>query len=187
MLGCASLAAASTSRWNRSTAPACFMAAEERTLIATRRSIRRCWAFKHHAHAAFAQLVQHDVFAEDQPLGLALVDGLGLVLGQLAVLDEGLGELLDILGPLVGREAVLERGDFGRRHQPALGQPLDELLDRDRHRPDPRPDHWVAPTLVVPPLGGMPPQGGTTSGRFTTLAPGPEEPRFSTIPRRRQG
>ena len=45
MLGCESLAAASTSRWNRSTAPACFMAAEERTLMATRRFIRRCWAF----------------------------------------------------------------------------------------------------------------------------------------------
>ncbi len=26
-------------------------------------------------------------------------------------------------------------------------------------------------TLVVPPLGGMPPKGGTASGRFTTLAP----------------
>ena len=79
---------------------------------------------QHHAHAAFADLVQHGVFAEDQPLGLALVDGLGLVLGQLAVLGPGPGELLDVLGPLVGREAVLERGDFRRRHQAALGQVL---------------------------------------------------------------
>ena len=116
------------------------MAAEERTLMATVRFIRRCWAFKHHAHAACAQLVQDDVLAEDQPLGLALVDRLDLVLGQLAVLDEGLGELLDILGPLVGREAVLERGDFSRRHEAALRQPLDKLLDGDRHRQDPRPD-----------------------------------------------
>ena len=55
-----------------------------------------------HAHAPLAQLVQHDIFAEDQPLGLALVDGLGLILGELALLDEDLGELLDVLGPLVG-------------------------------------------------------------------------------------
>ena len=95
-----------------------------------------------HAHPAFADLVQHRVFAEDQPLDLALVDRLDLVLGQLAVLDEGLGELLNIFGPFVGREAVLERGDFRRRHQAALAQSLDKLLDRDRHTPDPRPDHW---------------------------------------------
>ena len=120
MLGCESLAAASTSRWNRSTAPGCFMAAEERTLIATSAFHPPVLGLQHHAHAAFAQLVQHDVLAEDQPLGLALVDGLGLVLGELALLDEDLGELLDILGPLLGRQALLERGDFGRRHQAAL-------------------------------------------------------------------
>ena len=106
---------------------------------------------QHYAHAAFAQLIQYDVFAEDQPLGLALVDGLGLVLGQLAVLDQRPGELLDILGPLVGRQAVLERGDFGRRHQSALRQPHDELLDRDRHVPDPRPDHWGTTIRLVYP------------------------------------
>ncbi len=89
---------------------------------------------QHDAHAAFAQLVQDDVLAEDQPLRLALVDGLRLVLREFALLDEGLSELLEVLGPPLGREAALERVDLGRRHQAALRQPFDELLDSDRHR-----------------------------------------------------
>ena len=109
---------------------------------------------QHYPHAAFAQLVQNDVLAEDQPLGLALVDGLGLVLGEFALLDEDLGELLDILGPLLGRKALLDRGDFGRRQQAALGQPLNELLDGDRHRQAPPADHrgMTAVYYTQPPL-----------------------------------
>ncbi len=103
-----------------------------------------------HAHAACTQLVQDDVLAEDQPLGLALVDRLDLVLGQLAVLDKRLGELLDILGSLVGRETVLERGDFSRRHEATLRQPLYKLLDGHRHALDPRPDHWGFNQSTIP-------------------------------------
>ena len=86
-----------------------------------------------HAHSALAQFVQDKVVAEDQPLGLALIDQLGLILGQLALANKGLGELLAILGPLFGRKALLEGSDLRGGHQPAPGELLGELLQADGH------------------------------------------------------
>ena len=51
---------------------------------------------EHHAHAAGAELVEHHVLAEHQVLMLARVDDLGLVLGELALADEQLGQCLAV-------------------------------------------------------------------------------------------
>ena len=92
---------------------------------------------EHHAHAAGAELVEHDVLAEHQVLMLARVDDRGLVLGELALADEQLGQCLAIGGPLLGRQAVANRRDLGRRHQAGLAEVIDELLHRERHAAGP--------------------------------------------------
>ena len=94
-----------------------------------------------HAHAALAQLVQHHILAEDQPLGLALVDGLGLVLGELALLDSAWASCWTSLGRLSGGRLSWNVETSAADISPLLCQRHDKLFDRDRHRQDPPRDH----------------------------------------------
>ena len=49
-------------------------------------------SLEYHAHPALTELVQNAVFPKDQPLGLALIDGGGLVAGQFVGAHEFAGE-----------------------------------------------------------------------------------------------
>jgi hypothetical protein len=78
----------------------------------------------------------------------------------------------------------VERGEFGRRHQAALRQPLDELLDGDRHRQAPPgrgQSHFAAqgdsPIFVGRKSGQSPDRWGTTIYPLYPQADVAERPR----------
>jgi hypothetical protein len=57
-----------------------------------------------------------------------------LVFGQLVGTDQISGEGFAVFRSLSGRAGILKRRDLGGGHQPALGQVLNELFERDSHR-----------------------------------------------------
>jgi len=80
-----------------------------------------------------ADLIEHHVVAQHQPLRLALVDALGLELRELAAPDEELGQLLTRLGLFVGGESVEKRLHLVGVHQAGLGERFGELVEKNRH------------------------------------------------------
>ena len=123
---------AGTARWRRWF----FIVAAGSTLRATRRFIRRCWALNTDAHAAGAELVEHDVLAEDQVLVLALSRSAeAWYLVSLPWRISSLARASPSAGPLLGGRPLANRGHLGRRHQAGLAEVVDELLQRERHRP----------------------------------------------------
>ena len=90
-------------------------------------------SLEHHAHSALPEFVEDTVVPEDQPFDLSLIDYLGLVLGEFVGLHQCAGQGFAVLGTFLRREAVLKRRDFRGRQQPAVGQVLHELFERDAH------------------------------------------------------
>ena len=74
MFGCESLAAASTSRWNRLTASGDLVDRRRQHLEGHHPLHPPVLGLVDLAHAALAELVQDHVVAHHQPAGLALVD-----------------------------------------------------------------------------------------------------------------
>ena len=91
-VGVTQCAAAWASRWNRSTANLSIVNEGGSTLSADDPVHPPVPGLEHQAHAAGPDLVEDHVVADDQPFGLALEDGRGLVGGQ------------PRLGPARGRE-----------------------------------------------------------------------------------
>ena len=85
------------------------------------------------AHAAGPDPVQHHVLAHHQPLQLSLVDRFGLEASEPVGEDQLPGEVLGGLGLIVGREALLERGQLLGREETAADQAPGELLETDGH------------------------------------------------------
>ena len=76
-------------------------------------------------HAPLSELIEHDVVAYDQSAGLALENGLGLELGQLALAEHFPSQRLGIRRAFVGRQGGQECMHFCAGHQAAVGQRLD--------------------------------------------------------------
>ena len=91
----------------------------------------------HLSDAAFADLVQQDIVAEDQTLCLAVVDGLSLEPRQHLQAHQFAGQLLAVR-LLVGRERTQEGTDLVPGQEAAFRQARDELLDGKYHRRHPR-------------------------------------------------
>jgi len=119
---------------------------------------------EHLAHAAGADAVEHDVLVEHQALGLPLVDGGGLIFGELVGEDQLPGESLSVSGAFFGREALLERREVGRREKPAFNQVLYELSQRKRHEKPPTRNWWCWPDSGHAPQAREP-FGGGLKGR----------------------
>ena len=83
---------------------------------------------EHLPHAARTNLLQDGVLAKHQALGLAPVDGFGLVLRELLSPDEFAGKTLGVLGTLFGRQALLKRRQLLGREEAALGEVFGELF-----------------------------------------------------------
>ena len=90
--------------------------------------------FEHQAHPALAEFVEDDILAKWQPLGLALVQRLSLVLRQFLGLHQLAGEGFAIFRAFIGRQIVLKLSDIRGGHQAAVGQVLDELFQSDGHK-----------------------------------------------------
>ena len=99
MFGCESLAAASTSRWNRLIAASSLVSAVGSSLIATIRFMCRCWALKTCPMPPAPIFAQQDVVAQDQRRLRAGKQFLGLERVELFPLDQQLGERLAVFGP----------------------------------------------------------------------------------------
>jgi len=88
------------------------------------------------AHAALAELLQDEVVADHEPPSLALIDGLGPEPGELAVPDEGLGQILAGLGSFLWRQRLEEGVDLLGGHRAAFPQRLEELIQDNCHGTD---------------------------------------------------
>jgi len=84
-------------------------------------------------HAALTDLVQHDVVAHDQSFGLSLVDCLSLILGELAGAVKQFGEVLTTVRFIRLWQLSEYRVDLPRRHESAVGKPLNKLIENERH------------------------------------------------------
>ena len=82
-------------------------------------------------HAASPDLVEDRVVAQDQRLGSALVDFLGLELGQVLALDELPSKFLGVLRSSLGRDEIFE---LAGSNDTGVGELLDELFEGDGHR-----------------------------------------------------
>ena len=125
------------------------------------------------AHAAGAEQVQDDVAVDQQRVAPPLQEDLGLVLGELALVDEPAGQPPGVLGRGVGGEVPPELADLLGGQEAAVGNGLDEALGGDRRRLSPILGRgWVA--------GGLP-AGGLVGGPIVVVrghptgAPRPRE------------
>ena len=110
MFGWVSLAAALTSRWNRWRARSVFVRAGDSTLRATTRPMVMCSALIHPAHAAAAEFVEDSVLAEEESVGLAGEQPLGLEARQQAAVHQAPGHHPAAVGIRDRREGQFEPG-----------------------------------------------------------------------------
>ena len=75
---------------------------------------------KHDAHPPLTEDIQEHVLAEDQALRPSLVDRCGLVRGQLAALDQQLGDVFDRMRRFRRLQGLVERCNFLGRDQSAF-------------------------------------------------------------------
>ena len=101
------------------------------TFSATMRSIFRCRALKTTPMPSAPQLVDHQILADRQQSGLALIDGRGLIASQLAGTDQRFGQFLGVVRRIA--QAFNERREFVDRHQFERDQPLGEFINGDGH------------------------------------------------------
>ena len=85
---------------------------------------------EHLPHAAGPDLVEDRVVAEDQRLGPALVDLLGLELRQMLALDELPSKFLGVFRMGLGRDEIFE---LAGRNDARIRKLLDELFEGDGH------------------------------------------------------
>ena len=130
MLGCVSLAAAFTSRWNRLTASGDFVAVAGSIFEATIRFIRCVLGLVDLAHAPLAELVQHHVVADDQPARLALVNRLRLEPGQPLARNSSCANCLPLCGRRSTGRLLNKCVEFVAAQQAAAGQRIAELGQR---------------------------------------------------------
>ena len=85
---------------------------------------------EHLPHAAGADFVEDRVVAEDQRLGSARVDFLGLKFRQMLALDQLPGKFLGVFGLGLRRNKIFQ---LARRDDARIGKLLDELFEGDGH------------------------------------------------------
>ena len=96
--------------------------------------MRRWCGLEDLSHAAFSDLVEDRVVAQDQRLRPAQVDFLGLELRQILALDELPGKFLGVLGMGLGRNEVLQ---LAGGNDTGIGKLLDELFEGNGHGRNP--------------------------------------------------
>ena len=84
---------------------------------------------ENHSHATAADLVEHDVRADQEPLALALINGRRLVGGKHTRPHELVGDPRHVGGTAFGRQTTDELTEKASVHQPRLVEKSTERLD----------------------------------------------------------